>query len=122
VWKKYCYPIFDQEELEKYKIISKVSVSQCQSDIAEVKRNLQCLEKAVDSKAADNPNDRVAEVFGPVIVVVSKTLEDLVTKQAALEEIYKKCSEFYCEDHKRQQSEEIGKKIMGCLFFIAKTE
>lgn len=39
-----------------------------------------------------------------------------------MEENYKKCSEFYCEDPKRQQSDEIGKKIMGCLYFICKTE
>jgi len=96
-------------------------VSQCQADIAEVRRNLQCLEKAADSNINDS-EDRVAEVIGPVIVVVKKTLEELTAKQAALEEIYKKCSDFYCEDNKRQPSEEVGKKIMGCLYFICKTE
>ena len=105
VWKRYCYPIFEQEELEKYKIISKSAVAQCQSDIAEVKRNLQSLEKAADSHVKDDPNDRADQVFAPIVAIVKTTLEELVAKQAALEEAYKKCSEFYCEDHKRQQSD-----------------
>lgn len=59
VWKRYCYPIFEQEELEKIRIIGKAPVAQCQSEIAEVKRNLQSLEKAVDSNVNDT-DDRVA--------------------------------------------------------------
>ena len=40
-----------------------------------MKRNLQSLEKAADSNVNDDPNDRVAEVFGPIIAVIKTTLE-----------------------------------------------
>jgi hypothetical protein len=38
-----------------------------------------------------------------------------------LEEAYSKCAQFYAED-KRQQSDEFGKKVMSCFYFIGKTE
>ena len=45
----------------------------------------------------------------------------LVDKHRETEEAYKLCTELYCEDSK-QSSEEFGKKMLGCILFICKSQ
>lgn len=107
--------------MDKYKIISKAPVAQCTVDLTDIKKNMVSLDKAAGANVPET-EDRVAEVIGPVAIMAKEKVEKIADKIKELEEAYKTCAEFYCEDPKRQQSDEIGKKILNCLYFICKTE
>ena len=59
VWKTYAYPIFDKEEVEMYQYVSKMPTSQVKSEIGELRKYKNALEKAYKSKDQTKPNDLI---------------------------------------------------------------
>ncbi len=49
VWKKYTYPLFTKEELERYQMISKLPTSQISADLKDIKMYQRAIEKALKS-------------------------------------------------------------------------
>jgi hypothetical protein len=59
VWKKHKYPIFEKDQVEMIQIISKLPVSQIKVELAELKRYVPALEKALKSKKEGNAKDKI---------------------------------------------------------------
>lgn len=122
VWKKYEYPIISKEYVDMYQYISKMPISQIKVDLAELKRYVQAIEKAFDSKRKNNPNDRIDEHCEEILIEAKSRYDELNAAVAKLEEAYNDCASFYCEDPTKGASDEIGKKIFKSILFIFNTE
>ena len=59
VWKKYKYPIFDKEEVQMYQYISKMPTSQVKSELGQLRKYKNAIEKAFKSKDPKKPNDLI---------------------------------------------------------------
>lgn len=75
VWKQYPYPIFDSEEIEEYKTLTKFSINQLSSYLQEFRQNLNFTNKALKSQIPDDPYDKIASVCQTIADTTSGKLE-----------------------------------------------
>lgn len=78
VWEKYPCPVFEPEELEQWKVISKVSVAQCQNELNELRKNSFCIEHAIHSQTKD-PEDKIRKTLEGVLPTIKKAVERFET-------------------------------------------
>lgn len=114
LWKKYPFPIFENEEIDEYKSLTNSSITTLAVSLQELRTNLNFTKKAVLSQIQDDEYDRIGSVCQVIVDAVEEKLEKFTKMHEETVAAFKECSAFYCEDSS-QQSEEFGKKLLGCL-------
>ena len=67
MWKKYSYPIFEQNEIEEYRALTLTSINQMSSSISTIRSNLAFLKKAKASQIEGDPSDKISSVCQAII-------------------------------------------------------
>lgn len=101
--------------------MGKTSVRQTQADLGALRKNLGHITQAIASQTGRS-NDKIAKLLEEMEVAVTHTVQLVESLMPGVTAAYESCAQFYGEDTKRQSSDEFGKKILECLFFVSKTE
>lgn len=75
MWKKYPYPIFEQEEIEEYKSLTNTSIQNLGGSLQDIRMNLNFAKKAVKAQITDDQYDRIGSVCQPIVDCVEEKLE-----------------------------------------------
>lgn len=96
VWKRFPYPIFQREEVDRLQIISKLPVAQLKAELAELKQAISATQKAASSVSPKLSNDQIAVFCKQVLAKMEPKIGELEEICKNSEKAFKDCAEFYC--------------------------
>ncbi|CAD8195705.1 unnamed protein product [Paramecium pentaurelia] len=105
---------FNEEiDLERFDIITKLPISQLNTNLNEIKKGLNMVSKAIECKSNDE-NDKIVDTLKDVQSKLQEMTKDLELKIQKLDTDYKKTAKYLCENP-ADASDKFGEKLMKFL-------
>ncbi|KRX01878.1 hypothetical protein PPERSA_05717 [Pseudocohnilembus persalinus] len=99
-----------EKEQEYLTMISRLPVSQLRIDFSEINIGFRNIDKGIKTQT-DDPNDTIKEKFEPYCGKIEERKNKLESEIKEAEELYAKCSKYFCENP-TESSEKFGEKFM----------
>ncbi|CAD8111897.1 unnamed protein product [Paramecium sonneborni] len=105
---------FNEEiDLDKFDIITKLPITQLNTNLTEIKKGLNVVTKAIESKSNDE-NDKIVDTLKDVQSKLQDMIKDLELKIQKLDTDYKKTAKYLCENPV-DPSDKFGEKFIKFL-------